>query len=166
MTTANLKLSFHCIKKTRHSSYYIHIFNSDAPNMNDLNSIEMIEKSEQRVHSHHRLQATAAVADKIGEQMLSTPSVIRRQKNPSHSDNMRGARQNLYTIQQHRKSLSESDLLNEIDSALVFSKGFLYSYGKCPYQKYVQCSIVYLCLKIVYCMHCHCVTVYSPTANL
>lgn len=30
----------------------------------------------------------------------------------------------------HRKSLSESDLLNEIDNALVFAKGFLYSYGK------------------------------------
>lgn len=31
---------------------------------------------------------------------------------------------------QYRKSLSESDLLNEIDNALVYSKGFLYSNGK------------------------------------
>lgn len=31
---------------------------------------------------------------------------------------------------QHRKSLSESDLLNEIDNALVFSRGFIYSHGK------------------------------------
>lgn len=33
-------------------------------------------------------------------------------------------------LAQHRKSLSENDLLNEIDNALVFSKGFLYAYGK------------------------------------
>lgn len=33
-------------------------------------------------------------------------------------------------LAQHRKSLSESDLLNEIDNALVFCKGFLYSHGK------------------------------------
>lgn len=101
--------------------------------MNDLNSIEMVGASDQRIQSHHRLHATDAVADKIGEQM-STTSVLRRQKNPSHNDNLRGAWQNRFTKQQHRKSLSESDLLNEIDNALVFSKGFLYSYGKCPYQ--------------------------------
>lgn len=122
----------------------------------------MVASTDQRIQSHHRLQATAAVADKIGEQVVSAPSVLRRQKNPSHYDNMRGARQNL---QQHRKSLSESDLLNEIDNALVFSKGFLYSYGKCPYQKYVQCAIAYLCLKIVYCMHRQYVFVLIPSTT-
>lgn len=40
------------------------------------------------------------------------------------------AQQTHLKLAQHRKSLSESDLLDEIDNALVFSKGFLYAYGK------------------------------------
>lgn len=52
-------------------------------------------------------------------------------------------------LAQHRKSLSENDLLNEIDNALVFSKGFLYAYGKLGVYVYVFVNVlVYLTANI------------------
>lgn len=68
---------------------------------------------------------------------FNTPSpIIRRNKKAicslldDSSVTEMARKQTRSKLAQHRKSLSESDLLNEIDNALVFSKGFLYSHGK------------------------------------
>lgn len=69
---------------------------------------------------------------------INTPSpiavvVLRNKQTLSTSDNLNAfdtRRQRHSNVIQYRKSLSESDLLNEIDNALVYSKGFLYSNGK------------------------------------
>lgn len=95
-------------------------------------------------HHSHGSNASAAVTTNtshtrpthlagIENNDSSSPLVIlRRPKTASHyNDNtMRVTRHNAFAMHHHRRSLSESDLLNEIDNALVFSKGFLYSYGK------------------------------------
>lgn len=64
-----------------------------------------------------------------------SPIVLRNKKAAGSLDDERTVttatrKQTRSKLAQHRKSLSESDLLNEIDNALVFSKGFLYSHGK------------------------------------
>lgn len=82
--------------------------------------------------------------------------VLRRHKNAVYGDNMRVTRHHAFTMHHHRRSLSESDLLHEIDNALVFSKGFLYSYGNCKHslkfmsKKIVQnvCIHIYLCVSV------------------
>lgn len=69
---------------------------------------------------------------------FNTPSpiavvVLRNKQTLSTSgsfDAFNTRRQTHSNVIQYRKSLSESDLLNEIDNALVYSKGFLYSNGK------------------------------------
>lgn len=60
-----------------------------------------------------------------------SPIVVVLRKKPSTCFNCLDTRHQTHSQRiQYRKSLSESDLLNEIDNALVLSKGFLYSRGK------------------------------------
>lgn len=62
-------------------------------------------------------------------------------------------------LAQHRKSLSENDLLNEIDNALVFSKGFLYAYGKlyfgyhyCMQNSVIHSWLIFISLIVPFCI--------------
>lgn len=87
---------------------------------------------------------TINVADIDGSPALNTPSpiILRNKKETctllddssttttTTTTTATARKQTRSKLAQHRKSLSESDLLNEIDNALVFCKGFLYSHGK------------------------------------
>lgn len=77
---------------------------------------------------------TIRIADIDRRRAFNTPSpIIRRNKKATSlldDSSTTATKQTRSKLAQHRKSWSESDLLNEIDNALVFSKGFLYAYGK------------------------------------
>lgn len=65
-----------------------------------------------------------------------TATILRNKKpTPTHSGGSNATNNNnkkhtRFQLAQHRKSLSESDLLHEIDDALVFSRGFLLARGR------------------------------------
>lgn len=66
---------------------------------------------------------------------LKNPSAFLRKK-PTNIK-----KQTKFQLAQHRRSLSEGDLLHEIDNALVLSKGFLFARGMEYFMHFFMCSM-------------------------
>lgn len=79
---------------------------------------------------------------------LKNPSAILRKK-PSNIK-----KQTKFQLAQHRRSLSEGDLLHEIDNALVLSKGFLFARGMEFFMHFLCVACDFLCVEFSYLLKC------------
>lgn len=81
-------------------------------------------------------RATTTSPATIPTASLKTATILRNKKATPSNTNKKLSR---FELAQHRKSLSENDLLHEIDSALVLSRGFLYARGMlCTFKSHAQ----------------------------
>lgn len=129
------QLPFHALFLLNFLVFFFHCFNHSDASQTNATATESVTTSPLSDLDTNEF-TNNSTTDLDAYSAFNTPSpivvVLRKKPTSSACFNHLDARKQTYSqvIRQYRKSLSESDLLNEIDNALVFSKGFLYSCGK------------------------------------